>query len=273
MNQLFTRLLLLSVVLVGFVMSDTFAQVDGLEGGNANNEPCFAIWDTDEDRDKNNNPLLRRFIDIYIPNVFSASKYRAVIRYYDPLGNLIPMPGAGNNNGVVQDIYVPNSDPDITVTAATNGDVYTFELLSTFSQSLVSYVSLDLFAFHLNSWMPLHTSNNPKWDVNSKSQREICWDKPLPIVKGKGDKGRLGAITKEQAWAYPNPSTGYVRIAPLAQNHQLELYDLQGRLLKSWQFEASTSAYKISIQAFPAGVYYLKRKVGAEQQYQRIQVL
>ncbi|MEL7530101.1 MAG: T9SS type A sorting domain-containing protein [Bacteroidota bacterium] len=273
MNQLFTRLLLLSVVLVGFVMPDLFAQPDGLDATNTDDEPCFAIWDTDDKRGKVISPFGRRYIDIFIPGDLNYTQYRSVVRFYDTNGNILALPGPGNNNGLVQNINLASLSANISTQTTPDGTIYTYELITPFAQSSVSSISFNLYYFHLNVWTSMQTGGASSWDLTNGSTRASCWTYRRKATKVTKMIGRLGQQNAIVNWAYPNPAEGILHIAPTEAASTLKLYDVSGSLLSSWQLPASDSQHKISIQAFPAGVYYLQRHIGAERQYQRIQVL
>lgn len=272
MNQLITRLPLLLIVLVGFFMPNLFAQTDGLDATNTDDEPCFAIWDTDDKRGTVFNPLSKRYIDIFIPNNLPHIKFRAVVRFFDQNGNVMALPSLSYPNALVEDIIPTSLSANISTQSLPDGRIYTYELLTPFSQALVNFVSLDLYGNHLNTWALLQTGANPLWDVTDLSDdrpRSICW----VYHTAPSTEKRLGFNSQKSSWVFPNPTAGILKIAPTEAPSTLYIYDIRGSLLKSWQLPASNSLSKISVQAFPAGIYYLKRQIGTELRYQRIQVL
>ncbi|MFK7922290.1 MAG: T9SS type A sorting domain-containing protein [Bacteroidia bacterium] len=269
MNQLNTRLLLLLVVLVGFAMPNLFAQTDGLDDTNTDDEPCFAIWDTDDKRGRSFNALSKRYIDIFIPNGIPHNKYRAVVRFFDQSNTVIALPSQTYNNALVQDIDPVSLSSNISTQSLANGKIYTYELITPFSQALVNFISLDLYGYHLNAWTSLQSGGSTLWDVRDPRLRAICW----PYYTAASKDKRLGFEPQKSAWIYPNPTSDILQITPLEAPSTLQIYDIRGSLLQSWQLPAGNSSHKISTQAFPAGIYYLKRQIGTEYKYQRIQVL
>ncbi|WP_426492819.1 T9SS type A sorting domain-containing protein [Hymenobacter sp. 102] len=61
--------------------------------------------------------------------------------------------------------------------------------------------------------------------------------------------------------AWPNPVGQHDQLTistDFAQNNPLELYDLQGRLVRSWSQPAQASERRLSLQNLPAGLYLLR---------------
>ncbi|GIV41996.1 MAG: hypothetical protein KatS3mg034_1306 [Vicingaceae bacterium] len=66
--------------------------------------------------------------------------------------------------------------------------------------------------------------------------------------------------TKNQIYLFPNPAKDYLLIANLSSNSKIEIYNIEGRLIKAIINNTSQNELKIDITNLPDGVYYVSVK-------------
>lgn len=117
-------------------------------------------------------------------------------------------------------------------------------------------------------WVDVNNGNNPVQGANSQSfapqdsGKYACYItyKTCSVYTHAIDLKRLNVnqlSIKNTIQVYPNPSSDFIHVLSQDPIIQLELYDLQGRLLKIYEMEAATDV-KIDIMSFNAGTYLLK---------------
>lgn len=269
MNQLFTRLLILTIGLAGLAMPQLFAQPDGFGSLEGDDEPCFAIWDTDEDRGKG--PILKRYLGIFIPNTLSYTQYKAVVHFFDQNGNLIIDPNTGAAYALSQPFNIPNTNPALQDSSFTDGEAIAFEIPIILNQITIAEIALNLYGRTTTNWDPIQSNTGiPRWDPNDPNREKICWTHTRAIVH-KGYTKREG-VTKATSWFSPNPATDKLLVQGGESLSKISLFNTHGQLLRQWVLPASKAQHKISLGPLPPGIYLLRRQIGLTIDTQRLRL-
>lgn len=100
--------------------------------------------------------------------------------------------------------------------------------------------------------------NSPNGELLYYRIKQIDYD-------GRYDFSEIFTITNNDFKAfevYPNPATGSINITGLTQRDYLEVYNSVGILIKNVLVDAEN--IKLSLDNFPAGIYFIKRKSNQE---------
>jgi len=132
---------------------------------------------------------------------------------------------------------------------------------ASWGQGYYPSLAMDRGSIHLVWWEDLFISPQNRYD-------EIFYSRYLPGTSGAIGQGNISLPSSDLLFAYPNPFNSTLQVSVMsAEDGILVIYDLQGRLIKQFEYHAGPSKIAWNGQdkngnSLTSGVYFIKAKGG-----------
>ncbi len=100
-------------------------------------------------------------------------------------------------------------------------------------------------------------ATNGAYEIKLTVEWGACIDVQKMLVQ-VGDVVGLGEIDLSEIEMYPNPTADFINIKLIEGVNQVEIIDLNGRILSEWQFEEGQNKQIINLSEFSTGQYFVR---------------